>query len=122
MTKKWSEIKHKSTPEQLEQARAELVRKYDSPRWRLARWWDELRGRPPEIPPVPSDPYLLHQYTMETKRLADELYTLSDGLRDWFAWRRLHRVIVARNNAVKLQLDKLEDELDTLEERLNERA
>jgi hypothetical protein len=45
MSKKWSEIKHKSTPEQREQARAELVREYDSPRWRLARWWDKLRRR-----------------------------------------------------------------------------
>jgi len=46
MSKKWSEIQHKSTPEQREEAKAELDKEYNRLRWRLVRLWDRLRGAP----------------------------------------------------------------------------
>lgn len=42
MAKKWSEIQHKSTPEQQQQAQADLDKQYNRFYWRLVRLWDRL--------------------------------------------------------------------------------
>lgn len=42
----WDEIKHKSTPEDVEKAREKQDKEYNRFYWRLVRLWDSLRGRP----------------------------------------------------------------------------
>lgn len=46
MAKKWSEIQHKSTPEQRAKAQLDIEQEYNRPWWRLVRFWDRARGRP----------------------------------------------------------------------------
>lgn len=42
---KWADIKHKSSPEQMERARRELDKEYNRLRWRLVRLYDRVTRR-----------------------------------------------------------------------------
>lgn len=67
-----------------------------------------FRRTPPEVPPAPSDPYLLHRYALETQRMANAQWDLVGIPWKWREWGRQHRIIDARIKATNAQLERLE--------------
>lgn len=57
------------------------------------------------VPPVPNDPDARHRYQLETFAMVDELERCIFPPWRWLEWRRLARLIRARNQAMRASLE-----------------
>lgn len=64
--------------------------------------------RKPAVPPVPEDPIGMHLYAVETLDLAESNWVNVGNPFRFREWRRVHKIVQARNDALDKALDAAE--------------